>query len=374
MKILLLTDINSPHSRKWATGLAGRGIRIGIFSISSPAEDWYTASAIEVFVPVKFNLGAFSSGIFKKIKYLKLVHHLAEVIREFKPDVLHAHYASSYGLLGALSGFHPFVLSVWGSDIYFFPRIPILGPMILKFNFRKADKILSTSHAMTGAIRTYTEKEVSVTPFGIDLDVFSVFPATPVFSTGDLVVGTIKALEPVYGVEILIRAFQLVKEKLPGMPVKLLIVGGGSLEGNLKSMVRQSGLEKEVVFTGKVSPAEVPQYYNRIDIFAALSLSESFGVSVLEASASEKPVVVSDAGGLPEVVVDGQTGFIVPAGNAEKAMEAIEKLIMDKALRDKMGKNGRAFVSQNFNVVNSIDRMVAVYEAFVSSSYKPIKK
>jgi glycosyltransferase involved in cell wall biosynthesis len=246
--------------------------------------------------------------------------------------------------------------------------------MILKFNFRKADKILSTSHAMTGAIRRYTDKEVCVTPFGIDLNVFKVFPATRVFSTGDLVIGTIKALEPVYGVEILIHAFQLVKEKLQGIPVKLLIVGGGSLEGNLKSMVRQSGLEKEVIFTGKVPPAEVPQYYNRIDIFAALSLSESFGVSVLEASASEKPVVVSDAGGLPEVVVDGQTGFIIPAGNAEKAMEAIEKLIMDKALRDKMGKNGRAFVLQNFNVVNSIDRMVAIYEEFVSSSYKPIKK
>ena len=73
MKILLLTDINSSHSRKWAKGLADRGIRVGIFSISSPTEDWYTASSIEVFIPVKFKPGVFSSGIFRKIKYLKLV-------------------------------------------------------------------------------------------------------------------------------------------------------------------------------------------------------------------------------------------------------------------------------------------------------------
>jgi glycosyltransferase involved in cell wall biosynthesis len=373
MKILLLTDINSPHSRKWATGLAERGIRIGIFSISSPVEDWYTASAIEVFVPVKFNPGAFSSGIFRKIKYLKLVPYLGKVIREFKPDVLHAHYASSYGLLGALSGFHPYVLSVWGSDIYFFPRIPVLGPMILKFNFRKADKILSTSQAMAGVIHRYTGKGICITPFGIDLTAFRVLPAGQVFGPGDLVIGTVKALEQVYGVEILIRAFQLLKKKLPGLPVKLLIVGGGSLEKNLKSMVMQSGLEKEVIFTGKVSHTEVPRYYNSMEIFAALSLSESFGVSVLEASACEKPVVVSDAGGLPEVVVDGQTGFIVPAGNAEKAMEAIEKLVRDKALRNEMGKNGRNFVSQNFNVLNSVDRMVAAYEECVSGTKKPKK-
>lgn len=370
MTILLLTDINSPHSRKWAKGLTDRDIRVGIFSISSPLEDWYTGCGIEIFVPITFKTGVFSSGIFHKIKYLRLVHHLGKVIREFKPDILHAHYASSYGLLGALSGFHPFVISVWGSDIYFFPRIPLFGPLILKFNFRKADAILSTSHAMTGVIRKFTKKKIRVTPFGVDLEVFRVFPATPVFSPGDLVIGTIKALEPEYGVEILIHAFGLLKEKLPGKSLKLLIVGGGSLEGNLKSMVRQLGLEKEVVFSGKVSHTEVPRYYNRMDIFAALSLSESFGVSVLEASACEKAVVVSDTGGLPEVVVDGQTGFIIPAGNTEKAMEAIEKLVIDKALRDEMGKNGRTFVAKNFDLVNSIDRMVAIYNAFGSGSEK----
>lgn len=365
MKILLLTDVNSSHSRKWALGLAGRGVQIGIFSISSPSEDWYTTSGIEVFVPLKFRDGVFSSGILHKMKYLKLVRHLGKVIHDFQPDVLHAHYASSYGLLGALSGFHPYIISVWGSDIYFFPRIPVFGPMIMKFNFRKADEILSTSRAMTAVIGRYTDKEVRVTPFGVDLDVFRKIPPEILFSPDDLVIGTIKALEPVYGIEILIRAFQLLKEKIPGLKIRLLIVGGGSLEGNLKAMARESGLENEVVFTGKVPHEDTLRYYNSMDIFAALSRSESFGVSILEASACEKPVVVSDAGGLPEVVEDGKTGFIVPSGDAVQAMNALEKLLSDKALRDEMGKNGRIFVEQNFNLPDSIDRVVAIYEGLV---------
>ena len=148
MRILLLTDSNSSHSRKWALGLAARGISIGVFSISSPAEDWYSASGIDMFVPLKFKQGVFSSGLFQKMRYLRLVGHLQKVIRTFKPDLIHAHYASSYGLLGALSRFHPLVTSVWGSDVYDFPKVSVFHKAVLKFNLKRCDQVLSTSKVM----------------------------------------------------------------------------------------------------------------------------------------------------------------------------------------------------------------------------------
>jgi glycosyltransferase involved in cell wall biosynthesis len=361
MKILLLTDINSPHSMKWAKGLADRGIRVGIFSISSPADDWYTPSSIEVFIPVKFNQGIFSSGILRKIKYLRLVRHLKKVIREFKPDILHSHYASSYGLLGALSGFHPYIISVWGSDIYYFPRIPVFGQLILKFNFRKADAILSTSNAMLPFIQRFTSKVVTVTPFGIDTTTFR--PATEKQSgTGDIVIGTVKLLEKVYGIDNLMKAFAGLKNQLPSSPLKLLIVGGGSQDKELKMLAGELGIMQETTFTGPVPSGEVPAYFQKLDIYVALSISESFGVAILEASSCGIPVVVSDAGGLPEVVSEGETGFIIPAGDIGKTVNALEKLILDEQLRVGMGKKGRAFVKARFDLQDSVDRMIKVYE------------
>jgi len=102
------------------------------------------------------------------------------------------------------------------------------------------------------------------------------------------------------------------------------------------------------VFTGKVNYGEVPKYHNMltISVFPSIFESESFGVSILEASACEKPVVVSNVGGLPEVVDDQKTGFIVPPKDPEKLAEAIEKLILNESLRLQIGKAGRIMVKE----------------------------
>src|SRR4030042_230985 len=83
------------------------------------------------------------------------------------------HDILSYGFIGALSGFHPFIISVWGSDVYDFPYRSIFHKILLKHNLSKADIILSTSHAMADQVRKFTHKNILVTPFGIDLKRFS---------------------------------------------------------------------------------------------------------------------------------------------------------------------------------------------------------
>ena len=75
---------------------------------------------------------------------------------------MHAHYASSYGLIGSLMNFSPFVLSVWGSDVFEFPKLGIINKLVLKYNFFKADKILSTSNIMAKEIQLYTNKDIEV--------------------------------------------------------------------------------------------------------------------------------------------------------------------------------------------------------------------
>jgi len=122
MKVLLLSDPNSPHTIKWARSLAENGMDIYIFGLGDYKEGVYEDYK-NIRVKVLNETITRKEGSLIKIKYLKALPIVKRIIREFKPDILHAHYASSYGLIGALSGFHPYIVSVWGSDVFSFPNM-----------------------------------------------------------------------------------------------------------------------------------------------------------------------------------------------------------------------------------------------------------
>lgn len=359
MRLLMLADPNSPHTIKWASSLSRYNIEILIFGLDKFFVQDYKSASIKIITLNEKILK--KEGSFSKIRYLKALPIIKNVIKKFNPHILHSHYASSYGLLGALSGFHPFIVSVWGSDVFSFPNKSILHKTILKYVLKKADVVTSTSLIMAKETMKYTNKNIKVIPFGVDLEVFTPMKVNNLFDEKDIVIGTIKSLEEKYGIEYLIRAFKFLVDKYPHLPLKLLIVGGGSLENSLKNIVKKLGIENKTIFTGRVPFSEVPKYHNLLSVFVAISDSESFGVAVVEAMACEKPVVVSNVGGLPEVVENDITGFIVPPRNPEKTAEAIEKLILDEQLRLKMGKAGRERVIKLYDWNKNVEEMIKIY-------------
>jgi len=364
MKILLLADIISSHTYKWAVALRKRDISVGIFCLSGARTSDYTHEGVDIFCPRHFDAAIFDAGPAAKFRFLSVLPFLRKVIREFRPDVLHAHYASSYGILGALSGFHPFILSVWGSDIYDFPRRSYFTRQVLRFNLGQADRVLSTSQAMAVETGKYTRKPISLTPFGIDTQHFCPVETGKEQNNDEIVIGTVKSLESPYGIDLLIKVFHLLKGKHPERKLKLLIVGGGTLEQPLKVLVESLHLEAFVTITGRIPHNEVVHWYRQLDIYAALSRSESFGVAVLEASSCGLPVVVTAVGGLPEVVDDGTTGFIVRPGNMEEAVVAFDRLIESPELRAKMGENGRRKVMECFEWSECVDIMTDIYNEY----------
>ncbi len=365
MKILLLSDVNSAHTRKWASGLASAELKIGIFSLSKPESDWFTHSGIKVFGSHKLSKAVFTGSLFGKLQYLKSIRSLKKVIKEFKPDIVHAHYASSYGLLGAMTGFHPFIISVWGSDVYDFPKSFFLNRSILKFILKHADKILSTSHSMALETKKFTNKDIMVIAFGIDLNVFKKQKVKSLFKEDEIVIGTIKSLEDKYGINYLIEAIDIIRKRNPNISMKLLIVGEGTKMNELKSLCKQKGIENLVIFAGMVPQESVPEYHNMFDVYVSLSIddSESFGVAVIEASACSKPVVVTDVSGFLETTKNRITGLIVPRKNATAAAEAIEKIIFDKEYATILGENGRKNVEQNYNWERNLEEQISLYES-----------
>jgi glycosyltransferase involved in cell wall biosynthesis len=362
MKILLLADPSSTHTIKWANSLFDKGLDVFLFGLSGyDLSLYHPGIKIESFnIPLSIK-DKFAGNILKSVYLIKL-GALKKRIKSFKPDILHSHYVSSYGFLGALSGFHPFVSSVWGTDIYIFPNVSFLHKKELKYSLSKADFICSTSHALANETVSFINKEIRVVPFGVDLNEFKP-TSTRLNSEGkDIVIGTVKRLEKESGIDNLMKAFSILVNTNADLSLKLLIVGGGSMERWLKNYAVELEIEALTIFTRMIAHNKVPEYHNMMDIEVYLSNYESFGVSVVEASACENPVVVSNVGGLPEVVDDNVTGFIIPAKDPQNAADALRRLTSNKELRIKFGKAGRERVKRLFNWNNNVDEMIRLYD------------
>jgi len=361
MKLLLLADPASSHTIKWANSLSQEGHSVFLFGLSDYNSALYDASVKIQTLASAGSLKQHSNGAFSKLYYLACMSRLAKIIKEFNPDLLHAHYATSYGLIGALTGFHPYIVSVWGTDILKFPGKSLLHRKIVEYNLGKADRVLATSKYLAEAASLYCTKKIDVTPFGVDTNSFIPQKTEGIFDKDDLVIGTVKTMEDVYGIGNLIHAFKTVKNQNPGVKLKLLLVGGGSQIENYKKLAASLGITGDVTFTSYVEHTRISEYHNMMDVEVYLSEYESFGVSVLEASACEKPVVVNEVGGLKEVVDNNLTGIFVKPGSIQNTADAITKLIRDKFLREEFGKNGRKKVTSGFSWSVSVQKMIEIY-------------
>lgn len=369
MKVLLLADIGSSHTEKWALGLASKGIEVGLFSFNSPKYNWYEGiKNIEiVFHPDEVLKG---NKLFEKLGYLRFLPELKSKLKEFKPDILHAHYASSYGLIGALSKFQPFMISVWGSDVYEFPKKGFLYKRILKYSLRKAERICSTSHCMKKETQLYTSKDITVIPFGIDIEKFKRSVDEKILVPGrKIIIGNIKSLEDKYGIDTLIRAFNLTKQANKEYDFELLIVGDGNQRSVYRKLVKELNLEDFVIFTGRINHNEIPQYHKKIDIFTCLSKidSESFGVSLVEAMSSGSIVVATDVQGFSEVLDYGnEYGYLVEKSNPDAVAKIISEILSntDKAIGKT--KKARQRVLDLYDWNENLDSMVKVYNEMIS--------
>ena len=365
LKILILADPNSSHTQKWANSLSEKGINVYLFGLGENIPEGYNSKVNIVNKKISQSTKSKVDGSFQKSIYLKSLPNIRSLIKKIKPDILHAHYASSYGLLGALTFFKPFLVSVWGNDVFDFPKKSFIHKTILKFVFSSADKIFSTSKVMADEIGLYTNKKPVIIPFGVDTNVFKPFSVKRIFDDNTIILGCVKSLSFKYGIEYLLDAFAILKSKLKTERIKLLLVGDGTLKNSLIQKAMQLKIQDDVIFYGAVPHSKVPEIYNMIDIAIFPSVWESFGVSNLEAAACEVPQVASDIGGFKEIIEDGVTGFLVEPKNPEAISEKVIEFIQNETLRKKIGKCARQKVIEDFNWNRNVEQMIAEYNNII---------
>lgn len=360
MKICFLSAASVIHTVRWVNGMAELGHEVHLITMHEEQAD-----KIDRRVTIhQLNIPA-------PLGYYVNVLEAKRLIKTIQPDLLHAHYASGYGTLARLINFTPTLLSVWGTDVYIFPYESRKKEKHLKKNLEAADYITSTSFDMKKQTEKFTSKQIEVIPFGIDTEHFK--PQTRK-DDETIVIGTVKKLEHVYGIDILIRVTALLIDELRKQGrteladrIRLKIVGQGPQLDEMVALTKRLNIEAITEFTGFVPNEEVPHYLNELDIFTAFSRSESFGVAVLEASACEVPVVVSDVGGLPEVVKDQETGYCLPLDHTDEIVEKLASLVIHHEQRTNMGKQGRAFVKQHYTWKKNVLHMEMVYNRLINN-------
>lgn len=348
-KILLLGDINSIHLQKWILGLK-EDFQITVFSLDPIEEDQDCFGGVTIYTNDKKTTN--KQG---KLSYLKSIRRFRKLHKDLNPDFVHSHYATSYGLIGKLLNPNNFFISVWGSDVYEFPLKSFFHKTVLKWILNRADKLFSTSENMKVEAQKYTSNLIDVIPFGVDLHVFK--PLNEKKYSGEFVIGTVKTLEKIYGIDRLIKSFSNFNKIFPNS--KCLIYGRGSQELMLKELVADLGLQEVVEFRGFISHDEVPEVMAEFDVFCMLSLQESFGVAALEAAACGIPVIGSNVGGIPEVIENNVTGYLVDS--IEEASKKMVYLSENPGICLKMKKNALDMVQEKYDWNKNLKLMTSHY-------------
>lgn len=360
LTILLLGSAAAIHTIKWAKYFNNIGHKVHLISYDLPRDE--EIGNLELHLIKKI----FPITIWPLNTLLNLPFNLVRVkkiIKKIKPDIIHAHYVTSYGTLSALLKFHPLVITAWGSDILVTPKKFPPSKLAIRYALSRADLITCDAEHMKEAIIELgvSPSKIKIINFGIDTRKFQ-----PGLKDENLlknleisdcpIVISLRRLEPGYSVETLIKAIPLVIKEIPD--TKFLIVGEGSQEEELKRLAKDLGVAESIRFIGQVPNEELPKYIRIADVYVSTSLSDGgIASSTAEAMACELPVIITDTADNKKWVKDGENGFLIPVKNPEILAEKIIYLLKNKGLGKIFGKAARKIIEERNDYYKEMAKM-----------------
>ena len=347
--VCILGNEGSIHIRRWIEGLRNLGLKVDLVTLNKTDNQ---------------DLKGISLNAGSKISYLTKVGRLRKIIKKLNPQILHAHYASSYGFLMSFIDHPQKILSVWGDDIVVFPNKNPLFKYIVRRSIDHAHVLTATSLFLKKTVSQLcaVHPPTLVIPFGVDLNHFK-YVERP--QRKKISIGFAKALKPKYGVDYLLYAFKAMVDA--NLNCELRIAGRGENMTEYIKLAKDLGISRFVRFEGFLNHYEIIKHFSEIDIFAMPSVShgESFGVAAIEAAATGLPVVASNVGGVSEVVKDKITGFLIEPRNTQALCDALIELATNYEMRIKMGQAGRKFVEENCDWGKNLNTMAQLYRDLV---------
>jgi glycosyltransferase involved in cell wall biosynthesis len=273
------------------------------------------------------------------------------------PDVVHVHWPMPHALFGAAArwgsgGRSAVVCSYYSVELNWVEqRLKPLRPF-LTWTARMADAVTAISTSTQAAVQRLTDKPVSVVAYGAAFDDDGMQPAMPAMSGGGpLKILFVGRLVERKGVEVLVRALA---ESTTVAGAELTVIGAGDRRDVIERTARLHGVADRVSFKGSVSRDELVKCYQSHDLFVLPAVvdskgdTEGLGVVLLEALRFERPVIASNAGGIPDIIEHGRSGLLVPPGSSVALASAIEELAADPDRARQLAAQGRRISRERF--------------------------
>jgi L-malate glycosyltransferase len=281
---------------------------------------------------------------------------LSRFIRENAIDLISLEYPLPYMyyfyLLKWLHGFK-LIVGIHGDDILSLHMTPKYEQWLVKQLIRRADWLLAHSASLSSQAESlvgHRNGQGSYIPYGIDADQLRTMADDTTQDLGWLAHPYILTVAKLYerkGLDVLLHAIRKLGPIMNGY--RLVIVGDGPEEHNLQQLAVRLGIQEAVVFTGEIQLRDVPKLYQHCEFFVLPSRSEPFGIVLLEAMAFGKAIVATKVGGIPEFVIDGHNGILIPPNDSDALAKEIMRMISDQEHRSELGKNGFALVEEMYN-------------------------
>ena len=363
MRILYFTRDYTPHDHRFLSALAQTEHEVHYLRLERRAhqlEDRTLPPEVKI---VRWEGGQSPA---KLRDALRLLISLREVLRNVQPDVLHAGPIQTVGLLAALSGFRPIVTMSWGSDLLRDTERSRIYRWATKYVLDRSSVLVGDCDAVRHKANGFgvPDERIVTFPWGVDLQQFSpgenaVLRARAGWEDAFVLLHT-RSWEPVYGIDILVRAFVAAAQE--NADLRIFLLGGGSLTGKVFSMFERASMLDRVSFSGQVSYKDLPGYYRAADLYVSASHSDGSSVSLMEALAIGLPALVSDIPGNREWVVPGEHGWWFPDGDAQALAQAILQAVDQREQLSGMGRATRILAEQRADWNKNFQQLLKAYE------------
>jgi len=357
---------------------------------------------IEDIEGLKFYRSAPISGLMSKLPVLNqmsyispMVKRILEVIEIEKPDVIHAHSPALNGLAALKAGRKSGLPVVYEIRAFWEDAAVDHGTckeddLRYRLTRKMETHVVKNANAVTTICeglrkdlisRGFDENKFTVIANAVNIEQFDVITPQDKENNAELaqelkltdcdVLGFLGSFYAYEGLDLAVAAMPTVLAKNP--KARLLLVGGGPQEQNLKQQVTLLGLEGKVIFTGRVPHSEVGKYYSLVDLLVyprkPMRLTDLVTpLKPLEAMAQGKPVIASDVGGHKELIKDNETGFLFKAGDSLELSERLIELLADENKLNSVLSNGRAYVENVRNWKNSVSNYLPLYKKLTEQS------
>lgn len=368
MKICFVGSAKSIHIKRWVKWFVEQGHEIHLIS-----PNYEKIEGVKI-----YKIGGKEGSI---TNFFKKMMQTRKLVWKIKPDILHAHYAFGYGTFAAFANYHPFIVSVWGSDVLVETKESKIKKLLIKWVLKRADAIVPTAEFMKDYLSAefgLPPDKITRIPWGIDLNIFHKGYEREIkklreklkIDKNAFVVLSNRHLSPKYNIENIIMAIPTVV-KIYSNTVFIFIRGYGDIdfENRLKEKIKKMGIESNVKFIGDfITPTQMAVFLNTADIVISIPKTDQFASSVLEGMVCGAIPIVSEIEVYKQYLENKKNAFLVNPDNPVEIAEKIIYCIEHPKIKEDFYNINKKIVEENENWEKNAIKMEKLYKRLIGAS------